>query len=93
MEKARNRDVLCCVLLCQSLHPFPALHPQVAGPRSQSKRKLDVKPSHIIHALQVSILILGAGPTGLGAATRLHQHGHTDWLLLEQVSVERARAQ
>jgi hypothetical protein len=21
----------------------------------------------------------------LGAATRLHQHGHTDWLLLDQV--------
>jgi monoamine oxidase len=34
---------------------------------------------------QVSILVLGAGPTGLGAATRLQQHGHADWLLLEQV--------
>ena len=28
-------------------------------------------------------LILGAGPTGLGAATRLHEKGHQDWLLLE----------
>ncbi|KAF8067290.1 cyclin-C1-1 [Scenedesmus sp. PABB004] len=35
---------------------------------------------------QVSVLILGAGPTGLGAATRLHQHGHCDWLLLDQAA-------
>lgn len=33
---------------------------------------------------KVSVLIIGAGPTGLGAATRLHQHGHSDWLLLDQ---------
>ena len=30
------------------------------------------------------ILILGAGPTGLGAAWRLHELGHADWLLLER---------
>ena len=35
---------------------------------------------------QVRVLVLGAGPTGLGAATRLHQHGEADWLLLEAVS-------
>lgn len=29
------------------------------------------------------IVILGAGPTGLGAAWRLQEHGHQDWLLLE----------
>ena len=29
------------------------------------------------------ILILGGGPTGLGAARRLHELGNTDWLLLE----------
>jgi protoporphyrinogen oxidase len=31
----------------------------------------------------VGILIIGAGPTGLGAATRLSQRGHTDWCLIE----------
>lgn len=31
----------------------------------------------------VDILIIGAGPTGLGAATRLQQHGKTDWLLCD----------
>ena len=39
----------------------------------------------LLNARQVDILILGAGPTGLGAATRLHQHGRTDWLLVDQV--------
>lgn len=29
------------------------------------------------------VLILGGGPTGLGAASRLAEAGHTDWLLLE----------
>jgi protoporphyrinogen oxidase len=29
------------------------------------------------------ILIIGAGPTGLGAAWRLHELGHTDWHLVE----------
>jgi protoporphyrinogen oxidase len=28
-------------------------------------------------------LILGAGPTGLGAARRLHELGQSDWLMLE----------
>jgi protoporphyrinogen oxidase len=32
----------------------------------------------------MKIVIIGAGPTGLGAAHRLHELGHTDWLLLEQ---------
>lgn len=35
--------------------------------------------------LQVDVLVIGAGPTGLGAATRLHQHGSKDWLLVDQV--------
>jgi protoporphyrinogen oxidase len=29
------------------------------------------------------IVIIGAGPTGLGAATRLEQLGHKDWLLID----------
>lgn len=33
---------------------------------------------------QVGVLVIGAGPTGLGAATRLNQHGYEDWLLIDQ---------
>mmetsp|Transcript_26755 Transcript_26755/g.32476 ORF Transcript_26755/g.32476 Transcript_26755/m.32476 type:complete len:507 (-) Transcript_26755:419-1939(-) len=33
---------------------------------------------------KVKILIVGAGPTGLGAATRLHQLGNTDWELIDE---------
>lgn len=35
--------------------------------------------------LQVGILILGSGPTGLGAATRLQQHGYANWLMVDSV--------
>ncbi|MBT1071750.1 protoporphyrinogen/coproporphyrinogen oxidase [Pelotalea chapellei] len=31
----------------------------------------------------MKVLILGAGPTGLGAACHLHKLGHSDWLLFE----------
>ena len=37
---------------------------------------------------KVGILIVGAGPTGLGAATRLHQRDEHDWILVD--SGERA---
>jgi protoporphyrinogen oxidase len=30
------------------------------------------------------VVILGAGPTGLGAATRLQQLGHTNWTLIDK---------
>ncbi|KAK9835546.1 hypothetical protein WJX74_002701 [Apatococcus lobatus] len=33
---------------------------------------------------KVGVLIIGAGPTGLGAATRVNQHGHKDWLIIDQ---------
>lgn len=42
--------------------------------------------------LQVGVLIVGAGPTGLGAATRLHQLGHPSWLLVDQASGPRRLA-
>jgi protoporphyrinogen oxidase len=29
------------------------------------------------------VVIVGAGPAGLGAAWRLHERGHTDWTLFE----------
>ena len=32
------------------------------------------------------VLILGAGPTGLGAAWRLHERGHTHWKLVDAAS-------
>lgn len=32
------------------------------------------------------IIIIGGGPTGLGAATRLHQHNHKDWILIDGFS-------
>lgn len=31
----------------------------------------------------VGILLIGAGPTGLGAASRLTQHKYDDWLLID----------
>ena len=33
--------------------------------------------------MKADIVIIGAGPTGLGAATRLNQLGKEDWLLLD----------
>eukprot|EP00055_Hartaetosiga_balthica_P018752 m.135302 g.135302 ORF g.135302 m.135302 type:complete len:570 (-) comp9896_c0_seq1:1398-3107(-) len=36
--------------------------------------------------LDVEVLVIGAGPTGLGAATRLHQHQHPSWLVVDGFS-------
>jgi protoporphyrinogen oxidase len=33
---------------------------------------------------QVDVLVVGSGPTGLGAASRLHQNDVDNWLLLDQ---------
>ncbi|KAL4428432.1 hypothetical protein ABPG75_002521 [Micractinium tetrahymenae] len=33
---------------------------------------------------KVGVLIVGSGPTGLGAATRLNQLGHPNWLLVDK---------
>lgn len=35
--------------------------------------------------VQVAVLVLGAGPTGLGTATRLQQHGFDDWMIVDKV--------
>ena len=43
--------------------------------------------------MNVRHLIIGAGPTGLGAAWRLEQRGITDWLVLEAGSVAGGLAQ
>lgn len=36
--------------------------------------------------LEVDVLVIGAGPTGLGAATRLQQHNHQSWLVVDGFS-------
>lgn len=36
--------------------------------------------------MHVEILILGAGPTGLGAAWQLDRLGHSDWLVLDRAT-------
>jgi len=41
-------------------------------------------PSNRNEKTSVDVLVVGAGPTGLGAATRLHQIGSSEWLLVEQ---------
>lgn len=52
--------------------------------RTAASSRLNLAP-HL--RLQVGVLIIGAGPTGLGAATRLNQHGNKDWLLVDQVGM------
>jgi hypothetical protein len=38
------------------------------------------------------VLIVGAGPTGLGVATRLNQRNHPDWCIIDQARRPQARA-
>jgi cation diffusion facilitator CzcD-associated flavoprotein CzcO len=37
----------------------------------------------VLSRTEVEVLVVGAGPTGLGAATRLTQAEHDDWLLID----------
>ena len=46
---------------------------------------LDDRPISII-PVHVDTLVIGAGPTGLGAASRLHQHGVGDWIIVDELS-------
>jgi hypothetical protein len=61
---------------------LPCSFPLDRPPR-QSKSLI---PCHLT-SLQVGVLIIGSGPTGLGAATRLNQLGHPSWLLVDQVGI------
>jgi protoporphyrinogen oxidase len=43
-------------------------------------------PEEIVSIKDKRVVILGAGPTGLGAAWRLHELGHKNWVLFERAS-------
>lgn len=45
----------------------------------------NIQSRECVFLAQVSVLVIGAGPTGLGAATRINQHGLKDWLIIDQV--------
>ena len=36
---------------------------------------------------EVDVLVIGAGPTGIGAASRLMYHKHSSWLMVEATTV------
>src|SRR6266550_2424451 len=64
---------------------------------TSSTRRSAIRSSSIdadIHTpVKVQHLIIGAGPTGLGAAWRLEQRGIRDWVLLEAGHVAGGLAQ
>ena len=46
-------------------------------------RQLDHEQGYIVNQDVVDTIIIGAGPTGLGAAWRLHQCDHMDWIMVD----------
>jgi len=62
----------------------------------QFKSTIDIKSEHTKGIFSVNaprVAIIGAGPTCLGAATRLFQLGHGDWDLYEKSNVAEGLAQ
>lgn len=47
------------------------------------KEYVDLSPKSMSNIEEVDVLIVGSGPTGLGAASRLAMHKHSSWLLLD----------
>lgn len=45
----------------------------------------------MFETVEVDVLVVGAGPTGLGAAIRLEELGKDSWLLCEQSAKVRCR--
>jgi len=64
---------------------MPGIKSTIDGKFEQTKGILSVNAPRVA--------IIGAGPTGLGAATRLYQLGHGDWDLYEKSNVAGGLAQ